>query len=103
MPDGRSMVNLDLERAAAAAEVHERHRALRIELPIDQPDQRLHDVEDDAAAAGRAERRPRLARFVEDDGWSHRAARPLARSHGVGERPAGAVDGAEGEIRELVV
>src|ERR1700674_755951 len=64
MPDGRSMVNLDLERAAAAAEVHERGGGLRVELPVDQRDQGFHHVEDDAAAAGRAERRPVPALFV---------------------------------------
>ena len=36
MPDGGRLVNLDLEGAAAAAEVHERGGGLRVELPVDE-------------------------------------------------------------------
>jgi len=52
MPDGRRLVNLDLEGTSSAAEVHERGGGLRIELPIDEGHQGFHDVKDDAAAAG---------------------------------------------------
>ena len=103
MPQRRAAVDLDLERATPVAEIHQRDRRLGIELPIDQADQRLDDIGDDARAAGRAERGPRPALGVEHDGRCHRAARALPRRHGVGQPAPGAVHRAKGEIGELVV
>src|SRR5262249_59820995 len=99
----RGVVNLDLEGSPTTAEVHQRGRFLRIELPIDQRYQRLYNVKDDAAAAGRAQHGKGPSLLIKHDGRCHRAARPLAGRNGVGERTAGAVDGAEGKVGELVV
>ena len=110
-PSGRSVkaerhrrpVELDLEAAALAAEVDEVCRLLRVEPPVEQRDERLDDIEDDAAAARRAEHGFDVALVVEDDGRRHGAARPLARRHGVGDGLARRVHRHEGKIRQLVV
>src|SRR5512141_54153 len=47
-------VLLELGRTIAAAEVRQCRRCLRIELPVDDREQRLDDVTDDRASAGRS-------------------------------------------------
>ncbi len=57
MPERRPTV-LQLCRSANAAEIRQRNRGLSVEPPIENPDEGFHDVEDDAAAAGRANAQP---------------------------------------------
>src|SRR5690606_21993104 len=76
---------LDFKRSPATAEVDERRSGLRIELPINEGNERLYDIEDDAAATGRSQNCFHPARFVKDNCWGHGAAGALSRRDGVGD------------------
>ena len=93
---------LELGRAVAAAEVRQRDRSLRVELPVDDADDRLHDIVDDRAPAGRAGDQVDAAVRVVDDRRCHRRARTLARLDAIRDRLA-VLGRAEAEIGELVV
>ena len=75
---------------------------LHRELPIDQIDERLRDIGNDVAAAGRTERGEEAAVGPEHDDRRLRAQRPLAGRRRVRHRPS--VDhGLKGEIGQFVV
>lgn len=74
---GPEAAELELGRTVAAREVGEVDRALRVHPPVERGYERLGDVADDPAAAGRAREQHGSPRFS-DDGRCHRAPRPLA-------------------------
>src|SRR5260221_1909032 len=93
---------LDLGRAVPAAEIIHVDRGLDIETPVERGNDRLADMGYDRAAEDRADHHDKTGLPIEDQGWRHRASRPLAGLDAVGDRLAVLLRH-EGGIGKLVV
>src|SRR5262245_49845319 len=102
VPERRPSV-FDLDRVADAAEVRQRRRGLRVQVPVEERDKSFDHERDDARAARRADYREEPALVVKDESGRHGATRTFAGLHTVCDLRAIAVSRTEGEIGELVV